>query len=205
MMNITNILTITWKTTFIVGILGPVLFTLYVDDLLSVRTHCPATGYVDETKIFLSLPPNQISDAVIALNYDLSAIVRWSCTNSLVINPDKTKLLVMGVPQITRSLPSFLMVKLLGKEIKPVPVAKDLGVIIDSSLSYNEHVTKTFSDCMYRLIRINRIKHLLDRKTLLLQINAFVFSKLFYFSTVWRNTSKSNVKKCSSFKTLLAG
>ena len=48
---------------------------------------------------------------------------------------------------------------------------------------------------MYRLIRINGIKHLLDRRTLLLLINAFVFSKLFYCSTVWSNTSKTNVKR----------
>ena len=85
--------------------------------------------------------------------------------------------------------------KLLDKKIKPVSVAKDLGVIIDSSLSYNEHVTKPVSDCMHRLISINRIKHFLDRKTLLLLINAFVFSKLFYCSTVWSNTSKTNIKK----------
>ena len=123
------------------------------------------------------------------------AIARRCCTNSLVINPDKTKLLVIGVPQITRSLPFFPVVKLLGKEIKPVPVAKDLGAIIDSSLSYNEHVTKAVSHCMDRLIKINRIRHLLDRKTLLLLINTFVFSKLFYCSTVWSNTSKPNVKK----------
>lgn len=115
--------------------------------------------------------------------------------NSLLINPDKTKLLVIGVPQLMRTLPSIPPVKLLGKEIEPVTVAKDLGVMIDSSLSYNEHVTKTVSNCMYRLIRINRIKHLLDRKTLLLLINAFVFSKLSYFSTVWSNTSKTNVKR----------
>ena len=44
-------------------------------------------------------------------------------------------------------------------------------------------------------VQINRIKRLLDRKTLLLMINAFVFSKLFYCSTVWGNTSKSNIKK----------
>ena len=81
--------------------------------------------------------------------------------------------------------------------LKPVPVVKDLGVIIDSSPTYNKHVTKTVSDCMHRLIRINRIKHLLDRKTLLLLINAFAFafSTLFYCSTVWSNTSKTNVKK----------
>ena len=121
------------------------------------------------------------------------AIARWCCTNSIVINPDKT--ISSWVPLITRSLPSFPMVKLLGKEIKPVPVAKYLGVIIDSSLSYNEHVTKTVSDCVHRLIRINRIKYRVDRKTLLLIINAFVFSKLFYCSTVWSITSKTNVKK----------
>ena len=85
------------------------------------------------------------------------AIARGCCTNSLVINPDKTKHLVIGVPHITRSLLSFPVVTLLGKEIKLVHVAKDLGVIIDSSLSYNEHVTKALSHCMHRLIRINRI------------------------------------------------
>ena len=54
------------------SILGPVLFTPYVNDLLSVPKHCQAMGYVDATKIFLGLPPRQISDAVTALNKDLS-------------------------------------------------------------------------------------------------------------------------------------
>ena len=119
------------------SILGPVLFTLYVNDLLSVPKHCQAMGYVDDTKIFLGLPPSQISDAVIALNKDLSDIATWFCMNSLLINPDKTKLLVIGVPQLMRTLPSIPLVKLLGKEIEPVTVTKDLGVMIDSFLSYN--------------------------------------------------------------------
>ena len=42
---------------------------------------------------------------------------------------------------------------------------------------------------------IYRIKHLLDRKMLILLINTFVFSKLFYCSTVWSNNSKTKVKK----------
>ena len=83
-----------------------------------------------------------------------------------------------------RTLPSIPPVKLLGKEIVPVTVAKDLGVMIDSSLSYNEHVIKTVSNCIYRLIRINRIKHLLDRKTLHLLINAFVQFLINYFCTI---------------------
>ena len=54
------------------SILGPVLFTLYVNDLFSVPKHCQAIWYVDDRKNFLGLPPSQISDAVTALNKGLS-------------------------------------------------------------------------------------------------------------------------------------
>ena len=76
-----------------------------------------------------------------------------------------------------------------------MPVVKDLNVLLDTCLSYNEHITKTASNCLFKLQQINRIKHLLDRKTLLLVINSFVFSKLQYCSTVWSNTSNSNIDK----------
>ena len=48
---------------------------------------------------------------------------------------------------------------------------------------------------MNQLVQIGSIKHLLDRKTLLLLINSFFFSKLFYCSSVWGNTSKRNLHK----------
>ena len=62
----------------------------------------------------------------------------------------------MGVPQLMRTLPTPLpSATTLGTQIKPVTVAKDLGVYIDCHLNFNEHITKT---------RVNRIKHLLDKK-----------------------------------------
>ena len=39
------------------------------------------------------------------------------------------------------------------------------------------------------------MKHLLDRQTRLLLIKRIVFSKLYYCSTVWANTSKTNIHK----------
>ena len=98
------------------------------------------------------------------------------------MNPDKTKLLVIGVPQ------SLL-------PISSTPVAKDLGVFLDQFLSYHEHIRKTVAICVYKLIQINRIKHLLDKETLLLIISSFVFSRLFCYSSVWSNTSATNIHK----------
>ena len=89
-------------------------------------------------------------------------------------------------------------IEVYGKEITPSTVAKDLGIYIDESLTYNKHITKTLSTCLHQIIQINRIKHLLDKKTILLLVNSFIFSKLYYYyycSTVWSNTSKHNINK----------
>ena len=92
----------------------------------------------------------------------------------------------------------------LQKEINSVTVAEDLGLCIDQSLTYNDHITKTVSTCLHKLIQINRIKHLLDKKTILLLINSFVFSRLYYCSTVWSNTSKRSIKKLQLVQNFVA-
>ena len=112
----------------------------------------------------------------------------------VLLNPDKTKLLVVGVPQLLRQLPDFTIM-LCGKPISPIPVVKDLGVFLDQYLSYDELIRKTVASCMNKLIQINRIKHLLDKETLLLIINSLVFSSLLYCSSVWSNTSATSLYK----------
>ncbi len=90
--------------------------------------------------------------------------------------------------------------KLLGEELTPVKCAKDLGVTLDSHLTYNNHIQATVSSCMSRLGQINRVKHCFNRHTLTIIINALVFSKLFYCFTVWSNTSEANLDKIQSIQ-----
>ena len=80
-------------------------------------------------------------------------------------------------------------------EAHPNINAWDLSVLVDATLSYNEHVTNITSTCMASLNQINRIKHLLDPKTLENVMTSLVFGKLSFCSTVWANTSKTNVRK----------
>ena len=120
------------------SIMGPVLFTLYVNHLFRVPKHCEPLGYVDDIKLFLGFPSSELDDVISAVNEDLKEISIWCCRNSLLINPDKTKLLYVGVPQLVRTLPTPLQSAImLGTQIKPVTVAKDLGVYIDCHLNFN--------------------------------------------------------------------
>ena len=63
-------------------------------------------GYVDDTKLLLGFPSSKLYDVISAMNEDLLEISSWCCRNSLLINPDKTKLLYVGVPQLMRILPA---------------------------------------------------------------------------------------------------
>ena len=127
------------------SILGPVLFTLYVNDLLQVPKRCRALGYVDDTKVFMALPSSQLPEAVATVNQDLRDISSWCCAHSLLINPDKTKLIFVGVPQLTRSISTLPPVMLLGKQVKPSTVTKDLGVHIGLETYTEIYFSVTFN------------------------------------------------------------
>ena len=93
---------------------------------------------------------------------------------------------------------------LLGKEITPATVAKDLGVILDPCLTYNDHVASTVSGYMAHLGQINRVKHVFDSTTLTILVNALVFSKLYCCCNVWSNTSKYNLSRIQAVQNFAA-
>ena len=124
----------------------------------------------------------------------LTHVASWCCKNHLLINPDKTKFLVFGTRKMLPNI-TIAPIEFLGKELPIVESAKDLGVIMDNHLSFNEHIDSLTSSLMGKLCMINRISHLLDHSTLFTVINSLVYSKLFYCSNVWSGTSNLNIHK----------
>ena len=94
-----------------------------------------------------------------------------------------------------QNLPAEITLNFLGKTIKTVLVAEDLGLNLDSLLSYDVHISNLVASCMKNLCQINRVKDILNNETLLLCIESLAVSKLLYCSTVWSNTSSKNIKK----------
>lgn len=84
------------------------------------------------------------------------------------------------------------------KDMSPVQSAKGLGEILAPNLYFDDHVTATASECIGRLAQINRVKHCLEKSSLLTVINTLVFSKMYYCSNVWVNTTDKNIRKFHS-------
>ncbi len=138
------------------------------------------------------------------INEDLSKIAAWCRYNDLLINPGKTKMLVIGTRKMLHKLPENFHVTLLGKKITPVISVRDLGIQLDSLLSFDEHIDVTTSTCVGSLCQINRVKHLFDSETLENVISSLVLSKLCYGSTVWSNTTQKNIKKLQKVQNFAA-
>ena len=186
------------------SILGQALFNIYINDLPSIPNESSLESYVDDSKLYLAFPIQDAEAAAFKLTEELNRIAAWCCFNSLLINPTKTKLLLLGTRQMLKRVPKDFHITVLGRKITPVPFAKDLEVIMDSELSYNNHISNIVSTCIASLCQINRVKHILDYQTLIIIINALIFSKLYYCSSVWSNTSKRNIAKLQSVQNFAA-
>ena len=186
------------------SIQGPVLFNLYLNDLPEVIEEAEIDSYVDDTKLYLSISLKDIQVGLSHISEDLKRVAEWCCSNSLLINPKKTKLILFGVPQNLHPLLD-ISVEFMGQQLKPVASCKDVGILLDSGLTFNEHVASLTSSLMSSLCQINRVKHLFPKNVLLLVINALIFSKLNYCSTVWSGTSKQNINKLQLVQNFAAG
>ena len=79
------------------SVLGPVLFILYINDLVSSVQFSQVMMYADDTVIYYS--STQLSEIELKLNLDLLTLNQWLLNNKLILNEKKTEFMVFGTRQ----------------------------------------------------------------------------------------------------------
>ena len=101
----------------------------------------------------------------------------------------------MKIRKVTSKLREFHL-SLLEKDWHfPRAISERSWRNLDPYLVFDNNITSTVSECIARLAQINRVKHCLNKNTLLTVMHASVFSKMYYCSNVWANIKKKNVRK----------
>ena len=121
----------------------PTLFSIYVNDLPSIPQYCSPQCYVDDTKLLLSFALHEERGLRDKINQDLLKIRNWCFNTQLLLNPDKTKLMIFGSRQNIAKVNDDFNLSLFGKDLVPATTAKDLGVIMDPNLTFGNHVPET--------------------------------------------------------------
>ena len=78
------------------SILGPLLFSIYVNGLPEIPRHCSTECYVDDKKLLVSFNLHDSQRIVQEMNEDLLQVRNWCFGDRLLLNQDKSKLIVSG-------------------------------------------------------------------------------------------------------------
>lgn len=118
-------------------VLGPVLFTLYINSMLSLNTIGKIISFADDTAILYSSPTWQSLKENI--ENDFPKISEWLQYNKLSLNYEKTKYLPFC--SYTNGLPNIGPLNVgLNSQILESDNTKYLGIIIDRHMRWDIHI-----------------------------------------------------------------
>lgn len=173
------------------SILGPLLFNLYINDIVNISKVPSFIIYADDTSLFFS--GIEIEDLGNETNTSLEKLYNWSEVNSLVINTSKSKA-VLFKPKNRRISSSFNII--LGPSvIEIVPNVKTLGVYFNEQMSWDTHVNNIVKKLSRVLGKLCQFRNLLPRHIKMLIYKALFMPHLNYCNLVWCTTSLSNINK----------
>ena len=132
------------------SLLGPLLFSLYINDFSTSLRHSNVRIYADDIQLTINCAKNDTRTCIALLNEDLNRISAWVAANKLAINPNKSQCLVICRYPVNESLLSPIMLN--GQVIQYTSSAKNLGITLNSNLTWGNHIRSVIGK-VYGMLR----------------------------------------------------
>ncbi len=170
-------------------VLGPLLFLLYSADLPSVVRDSTISMFADDTKVYKGI--RGIEDCW-SLQSDLDRVSHWANQWQMDLNPDKTKVLIIGKSKFNFDY------KIQGTAIEIVSHIKDIGVTMQSNLKFTIHCNDMVRKAYFTMRNIfNTFRNHYCIFYLKL-FTTYVRPVLEYASQVWSPSLIKNIDKIES-------
>ena len=159
--------------------LGPLLFNIYINDIESCFVSAFFLLFADDLKFYLKV---QDQHDCIRLQADLDRLTQWCDQNGMELNNNKCQLMIFSRGRS----PLNHVYHIKGSSLFLAPQIKDLGVMLDSHLSFTPHLDSVVSKSLQMLGFIKRnTKDFLNIPSIKLLYCSLVRPHLEYCSSVW--------------------
>ena len=165
------------------SILGPLLFIIYINDIVTCTEYCDINMFADDTIFYLS--NNNVDIINNHLQCDLNNIHQWLCANKLSLHIGKTNSMLIGSVKKVKHKNHELDLKLNEENINQTNNVKYLGVDLDENLKFDVHVDNLVNKINRGLGVLRHCSHYVPKSSLLTIYNTIVLPNFDYCSVVW--------------------
>ena len=171
------------------SILGPLLFLLYINDIVE-NINSSIRLFADDTSLYIIVDdPIQAAEQ---LNSDLEKVNRWAKQWLVTLNPGKSEYILFSRKVNKPYHPPVLMDQ---KQINEVTSHKHLGIIFSSDCTWHEHLEQIKTKAWARINVMRKLKFKLDRKSLQTIYFSFIRPLIEYADVVWNNCTQYEVNE----------
>ena len=174
------------------SILAGLFHVIHSNDLPDCHEEGESVVYVDDdTDSVHSGDPEQLVEK---LQREVNNTVSWLKDNRLCVAGDKSKLLVVGTPELrTARLTDQLAIEVDGQQVAETGSEKLLGLVVNNRLSWKEHLhgdqenPGLISQLKQRVGTLRRLSKYMSKERLKMMVSGIFYSKLMYCLPVYGN------------------
>ena len=164
---------------------GPLLFNLFINDLVFFIQYCTLRNYADDNNLF-SMGKNK-HQVKTFLSSDFKRINNWFYENFMVLNPEKSHFMYMG--QKIDDAETLNFNDLAIKNSKEVEI---LGITLDRNMNFHTHIKNICRKAGQKLSALLRISPYLDQGTKVLLCKSMIKSQFNCCPLVWMFCSRQS-------------
>ena len=173
------------------SILGPTLFSAFINDLLTILPPDSTVLFADDTTIFII--SDKISNLQASLQLCLDLANLWLIRNGLKLNTSKTK--NMLIHSSKKKVTSTLQLGVDGRDVEHVRCFKFLGVLVNNTLTWSDHINMVCSKVSRSLNLIRCLSWFLPQPLLLPFLKAYILPTFDYCDIVWSRCTKQEARQ----------
>ena len=173
------------------SVLGPLLFLLYINDLPNVSSILQFYLFADDTNIYYEA--ENLNNLEVVINNELKKLHTWLIVNRLSLNIDKTNFVVFH--PFNKPITKKITLKIYKKALSERDHVKYLGILIDSTLSWKNHIDNVSTKISKIIGLLYKIRYYVDTKLLKTLYYSLVYPYLIYGVEVWGSADESHLNR----------
>lgn len=173
------------------SVLGPLLFLIYVNDIIKSSQLLKFSLFADDTVVIYS--HNNIDTLMSVMNNELQLLNTWFKCNKLYLNFSKTKCIFFH--SRNKKLNFANIIKIEDTCIERTSEINFLGVKIHETLDWKYHINNIITKLSRSIGVLSKLKKYVPLNILKYIYNAIILPHLNYCNEIWGNSYKVHLDK----------